>query len=255
MNAPWILIVFLAALDEGPIPPALDISRIERRIRVEPEYVAPPLHGLLLLDEAGAFRCWAVFDKTAPDAKYYDVLYFDRNGDGDLTEPGERIVGTWDEEAKAAGMGMTLRVGDVPVPGTSTVHKGLLFSTSPKASWQGFWFRIRWAGEVDMSGGYEPVGRDHTQYAQSAAEAPILWPCPGRALSFALWMDDPCELTIGAENHVNVLIGIMGSRSDTLAVVDESFVDLEKNALIVTVLARDASGRELLTQSRIRGHC
>src|SRR5262245_6155833 len=157
---------------------ALDCRKVERRLRKEPKYTAEPRYALFVLDLAGAFRVWMVADKSRADAPYYDVLYVDLDGDGDLTAPGERFVGKYDESLAPAGMAMTIRVGDLHVPGTALVHTKLLVSTSPKGGRTGFWFRMYWNGEHEMSGGYAPVGISTTTWAASAAAAPVFRPCP-----------------------------------------------------------------------------
>ena len=97
-----VAILALAALQstEAASEPfvELDLTKLDRTLAKEPRYVAQPLYGLFVLDRAGKFACWAVFDKSTPDAAHYDVLYFDRNGDRDLTEEGERFTSTWSEE-------------------------------------------------------------------------------------------------------------------------------------------------------------
>ena len=62
-------------------------------------------------------------------------------------------------------------------------------------------------------------------------------------------------LPVGGSGSVSVLVGSRGSGPDTLAVVDENFLDLEKDRLTATLIARDAAGRELETRTRITGHC
>src|SRR5262245_7186793 len=74
----------------------VDLAPTERKIAKEPRYVAAPRYALFVLDEAADFRPGAVFDKSTPDAPFYDVLYFDRNGNGDLIEPAERFLGKRD---------------------------------------------------------------------------------------------------------------------------------------------------------------
>src|SRR5262245_57369172 len=74
----------------------VDFARVGRSIRKEPRYVAQPRYALFVLDPKGEFRVWAVLDKSKADLAYYDVLYFDKNGDGDLTDPAERFVGKYD---------------------------------------------------------------------------------------------------------------------------------------------------------------
>lgn len=259
-----IVVAVVAAaslLAGGPRPPPAphpsdpDLTKIERRIAKEPKYVAAPRYALFVLDEAANFRAWAVFDKSTPDAPFYDVLYFDRNGDGDLTDPAERFVGKRDASLIPAGLEMLVKVGDVPVPGTKLVHRGLRFSTSPKEGRIGFWFEMKWNGGTEVSGTYGPAGIDNAEWAESPEKAAIIHPDPNGTLAFALYGQKPVQLTIGGETHLAVLVGHPGLGKDTLAVVDEHFLDLEKDQLIVTVVAKDAAGKEVATTSRIKGHC
>src|SRR5262245_44761234 len=98
-----------AALARPALPPDPGLARIERKIAKEPKYVAAPKYALFVLDEEAKFKVWAVFDKSAPDAPFYDVLYFDKNGDGDLTDPGERFVGKRDPSLAPAGIEMLVK--------------------------------------------------------------------------------------------------------------------------------------------------
>jgi hypothetical protein len=196
-----------------------------------------------------------VFDKSTADAPYYDVLYFDKNGDGDLTAPGERFVGKRDAKLAEAGLEMLIRVGDVPVPGTARVHEGLRFSTSPKAGRKGFWFDMSWQGATEVSGTYGLVGIDTAEFADSPEHAAIVTPDPSGVLAFGLWMEAPVELTIGAATHLSLIAGNPGVGPNALAAVDEKFIDLEKDELIATVVAQDAKGAVVETTTRIRKHC
>src|SRR5204863_1502809 len=63
---------------------AADLDKIERRIAKEPPYqTKAPRYCLLVFGEDAAPRVWLVQDG--------DTLYVDRNGNGDLTEEGERV--------------------------------------------------------------------------------------------------------------------------------------------------------------------
>jgi hypothetical protein len=63
---------------------AVDLTKIERSIAKEPEYQTKDVHYcLIVFGPEAKTRVWLVVDG--------DVLYLDRNGNGDLTEPGERI--------------------------------------------------------------------------------------------------------------------------------------------------------------------
>ena len=230
-------------------------AQIEKKIAKEPKYVAAPRYALFVLDEAAKFRAWAVFDKSKPDAPFYDVLYFDRNGDGDLTAPDERFVGVRDASLAPAGLEMLIRVGDVAVPGTNRVHKGLRFSTSPKEHRKGFWFDMKWQGATEVSGTYGPVGTDTADFAESAEKAQIVTPDPNGVLAFGLWMEAPVELAIGGETHLSLVAGNPGVGHDALAAVDETFLNLDRDELTATVVAKDAQGNPLETRTRIRKHC
>lgn len=60
-----------------------DLSKVERRIAKEPTYEARPKYCLLVFGAEAKWRVWLVQDG--------DILYVDRNGNGDLTEKGERV--------------------------------------------------------------------------------------------------------------------------------------------------------------------
>jgi len=63
---------------------AVDYDKIERRLVKEPAYrTKAPKYALLLFGPEARLRVWLVMDG--------EVLYVDRNGNGDLTERGERF--------------------------------------------------------------------------------------------------------------------------------------------------------------------
>jgi hypothetical protein len=67
--------------------PALgvDLTKIDRTIAKEPAYQSKsPSYGLLVFGPEAKSRAWVVLDG--------DILYVDRNCNGDLTEAGERLV-------------------------------------------------------------------------------------------------------------------------------------------------------------------
>ncbi len=235
----------------------VDFAEVDRKIEKEPIYVGEPRYGLFVLDPAGKFSCWAVFDKSAPEAAHYDVLYFDRNGNRDLTDDGERFSTQWSEAGAPAGLGIELKVGDVRVPGTELVHKGLRFGTAMKGDRPGFWFQMKWNGEVEVSGGYAPVGPNTTIYSASARDAPIFRPAPLGELTFALytWGADQVELAPGSEARIYVMIGKRGSANDAISVLDERFLDLDADVLVATLVVQTKSGKELSVSVPIHEHC
>jgi hypothetical protein len=62
----------------------VDLTKIERKIGKEPIYRGKPKYCLLVLGPEAKKRVWLVQDG--------DTLYVDRNGNGDLTEPGEKVA-------------------------------------------------------------------------------------------------------------------------------------------------------------------
>ena len=215
-----------------------------------------PRYAMFVLDLAGKYHVWAIADKSTPQAPFYDVLYFDLDGDGDPTEVGERFVGTRDADRAAAGVEMTIRIPFIRVPGTALVHRDFLLSTSPKSDRTGFWFRMKWNGVQEMSGGYGPTGLNTTTWGESPEEAPIFRPCPLGPLSFGTWgTSRVIVLPAGGAQKVNVIVGNAGSGPNTLAVVDEHFLDLTRDELLVTVIAKDAQGQTVTEMSRILEHC
>tara|TARA_R110002096_G_scaffold52659_3_gene137556 strand:+ start:1141 stop:2022 length:882 start_codon:yes stop_codon:yes gene_type:complete len=233
----------------------LDYTKVDRTIKKLPPFVAEPLHALFVFGEKGQVRMWAVLDKSTAELPYYDTLYFDKNANGDLTDPGERITTKFDEKRARAGVAISLKINKLPIPGTDLVHEGFLISTVRKTGRTGIWFRMKWDGHTEMSGGYGLRGSNVTNWTKSKDSAPILRPTPLAPMSFATWGDDKLVLKIGGSTHVNVIAGSRGSGPDTLAVVDENFLDLEKEELWVTVIGKDADGKPLETRSRFKEHC
>jgi hypothetical protein len=248
-------VLVFAVMTTGSSGAQVDFAKIDRSIGKEPRYVAKPLYALFLMDAKGRDRHWAVLDKSKSDLPYYDVLYFDTTGNGDLTQISKRFVGKYDKALEPAGMGLTIRVGDVKVRGTRLVHKDFLISTTPKNGWKGVWFRMKWDGKTEVSGGYNRVGFDTTQYSPSPKTAPVLWPCPVAKLSFGVWGGPNLTLPIGEATRVNFLVGNWGSGPDTLCVVDEHFLVSDKDRLFATIIGKDASGRDAKVRTQIKGHC
>ena len=65
-----------------------DLAKVDRTIRREPSYKNSPRYCLLVFGMEARSRVWLVQDG--------DLLYVDRNGNGDLTEPGKKVAGRVD---------------------------------------------------------------------------------------------------------------------------------------------------------------
>jgi hypothetical protein len=62
---------------------AVELSKIDRRVAKEPHYKGKPRYCLIVFGPKAEKRVWLVLDG--------DVLYADRNGNGDLTDTDERV--------------------------------------------------------------------------------------------------------------------------------------------------------------------
>src|SRR5690242_20240575 len=91
-SAGWACILLSAAMVRAADGP--DLRDVERTAPKEPAYACRhPLYGLLAFGPTAQARVWMVLDRSKPNAGPYDILYVDLDADGDLTGPGERLVG------------------------------------------------------------------------------------------------------------------------------------------------------------------
>src|SRR6266852_4818827 len=82
--------------------------KIDKSISKQPTYRTAPKYGLLLFGPVGRDRVWLVRDG--------DVLYVDRNGNGDLTDPGEKVAAENNPGSLPEGeRTYSFNVGDVTV--------------------------------------------------------------------------------------------------------------------------------------------
>jgi hypothetical protein len=99
---------------------AADLDKVDRTIKKEPKYTGQPRYCLLVFGAEVKHRVWLVVDGS--------TLHVDRNGNGDLTEPGEKVV------AKKAlpgdySEGFAFEVGELKVGGKT--HKALEVRVAP----------------------------------------------------------------------------------------------------------------------------
>ncbi len=228
----------------------VDYAKLDRSIAKEPRYIAEPRYALFILDPAGEFRAWAVLDKSEVKSPHYDVVYFDKDGDGDLAEPGERFVGEYNEQAK----NLTIVVGDVAVPGTGLVHTGLRFMTAESHGYKGTFFMMKWGGQQDVSGGYTSGSTDLTAYAPSPEAAPILRPTPLGLLTIAFWQSD-VTLKFGRPTEIQVGIGKEGSTPDAFCALSEHFLVPGEDMIVADLIARDRDGKPLRARTEFKKHC
>jgi hypothetical protein len=87
---------------------AADLTKLDRSIAREPTYATKsPRYVLLVIGPDARDRVWLVKDG--------DTLYVDRNGNGDLTEPGEKIAA---QQGGSAEDGYDFEIDDITLGGT-----------------------------------------------------------------------------------------------------------------------------------------
>jgi hypothetical protein len=240
--------------DDTPAFKTVDFSKVERCLAKEPEYVASPLYALFLFGPKGDMKVWAVLDKSDLKLPYYDVVYLDRNADGDLTSPKERFQGKLNPKRARAGVSMWISTGDLAVLGTNVVHKNLRFATIPKTGRKGVWFSMDWRGTERVAGGSSQTGYDSTVWSETTAKAPILRPTAEGPLGFAIWGGPKKPvLRIGGETKLSFTVGNPGSGPDTLCYLSDKFLVPGKDRIFATLIAKDREGKKLEVRSEIRG--
>ena len=75
-----LFFAFPASADDSPV----DLTNVDRTIAREPDYQSQPYYALLVFGPQAKQRSWLVIDGDS-------IAYIDRNGNGDLTDAGERV--------------------------------------------------------------------------------------------------------------------------------------------------------------------
>jgi WD40 repeat protein len=97
--------------------PAADIAEVDRTIVKQPAYESDePGYALLTFGSPAKDRVWLVWDGES--------LHVDRNGNGDLTDSGEKVAAERLRPGWAKEEGYTFHVGELTVGGRT--HKGLV---------------------------------------------------------------------------------------------------------------------------------
>lgn len=223
-----------------------DLAKVDRRIAKEPVYKCKqPLYGLYAFGPEARTRVWAIFDRSQPDVADYDILYFDRNADGDLTASDERIKG------KVEDRRVTFDIGTFVDPQCKQKHTEITITRysgdNARVS-----LRMQWCDKVMIRGGYAADAGPYTQFAPTPSEAPVLWPGADGVFSFQFWQIAP--LTIGAADDVRVFLGHRGHGPNTFCAVPDTFLPA-KIPVLATLLYKDKDGKERQVQSELRERC
>jgi hypothetical protein len=209
---------------------AADLAKLERHILKEPAYRAQPKYCLLVFGPEAKTKIWLVQDG--------DVLYVDRNGNGDLTEAGKRV--TAEKQQAGDDRSLTFKVGDVR--DGPRLHKELtvvvakidhlakqqecvktLLARNPKARGYSIlvemdmpaWRGTGLDGRVQQRAFYVDL-HGVLQFGDRPGDAPVVhFGGPWQAALFG-----PHRLTIGREADMVLGVGTPGMGPGTTALVD-----------------------------------
>ncbi len=244
------------AADSKPI----DFAAVPRTIAKAPLVSAAARYGLFLFGANGEKRVWAILDRTAAmgDGPGFDVLYLDRDADGDLTEAGETVPrkaaaakknpGADGAGTLAAAADSVFAIGDFVDPATGATHTGFTI-TWTEASVR---FKMQWRGDKLSFGSYGPTRETYAQFAAVPAKAPIFVPGYDRPFQFEHWMSG--ELQRGQSTDFKVFVGNVGDRRGAFTTVDDKFLPAGE-APTATLLWTDADGKPQQTKWELAERC
>ena len=191
---------------------AADLTKLERRIVKEPAYkTKSPRYALLVFGPEARDRVWIVKDG--------DTLYVDRNGNGDLTDPGEKVAAN---EGGSAEDGYSFEVDELNVGGKkhTYLYVGVAATKRPNAEAVKISLAVaaphlKAEGRVNVHAGPIDLGGPLVMAAK-AAEAPIVH--FGGPLAVTFGSNLPA-LRCGRTTECTLVVGTPGLGSGTFATI------------------------------------
>lgn len=178
----------LLALVLDPAARGADLKSVKRTIAREPVYqTKSPRYGLLVFGPEAKFRFWLIRDG--------ENLYVDRNGNGDLTEPGKRVK-------LPSAVNLTEPDG--------TTHTALV----GRRPANGLWLMVNVGGKFRQFAGRNPD--QPLQFAERPQDAPVIH--FGGPLEFGFY-EGPPTLVPGVTVELNVVLGTPGVGKGSFACV------------------------------------
>jgi hypothetical protein len=207
---------------------AADLTNIERRIEREPAYQSKPKYCLLVFGPEAKTRIWLVLDG--------DMLYVDRNGNGDLTEPGEKVAAEKRKDRDpddrnytfAAGelrdggkrhLNLFISVGDLDRVKESLPEAKVLLERDAHARQYNIWLEVEKPGYQGLGAGgriVQGAGSDANgllQFADRPQDAPIIH--FGGPWTMGLYR--PTTLWLDRTNNVDLVFGTPGLGAGSFA--------------------------------------
>jgi hypothetical protein len=234
-NWPKSLLTLLSLLVLTAAALPADLSILDRTVRKEPTYPAPPEYCLLVFGPSARERLWLVVAG--------DSVYFDHNGNGDLTDPAKKqMLGPYRPGEQHLSRSRRINLGDIEI-GTLK-HKDLVLiqselrtdfmpevflqqalkpfmPTKPGIKVYSIVLEVEMhlvppggvpvSGRFTMSAGIDDRG--FLTFASRAGEAPIV----GFDSDFGMGLYGKAALEAGKETSIAAMVGRRGVGSGTLA--------------------------------------
>lgn len=228
----------------------IKFEEVPREIGKLPTLRSPkPLYALFLFGLKGEARVWCVLDQSNPNETAYDVLYIDRNANGDLTEADERFA------TESVNSSCKFALGNLIDPGQKDV-----LHTEFTINWQkdrsgkknSVRYSLKWRGEKRTFGPFGPYSHEYETFASSPSEAPIFVPGYDRPFEFAHWRSD--KATPGEDLDFKVFVGQRGGSRGSFSSVDDKFLP-EGQFVQATLFYKNKRGKEERVQALLTARC
>lgn len=246
MSALTLMICIVLASPADPIE--IDLRQTDRSLAKEPAYSAvDPLYGIVVFGPTAKTRVWMVLDKSDASKDIYDVLYADLNGNGDLTESGERFAS---ESGTPLRTDFHLPDFTDPVDGAKHTEFRLMALRGEKPR---FMASVKWRDKIKFGGGYAQSGRGgYMSFARSAQEAPIVWLNGDGPFRFQRWNSE--TLRIGYADDLKVFLGQQGVGKNSFASF-AGFALPVGEVVLATLLYEDRNGDPHRLDTRLEKRC
>jgi hypothetical protein len=203
-----------------------DLARIERAIDKEPHYLCDqPLYGLLAFGPRAETRAWIVLDKSSPEGPY-DLVYFDLNGNGDLTDLGERLAPA---ETSSDGKRCTFRIAKFKDRTSGNTHRIELCTGKDDVEH----LLVYWRGTLRISCGFDvsPLGvfgdwksGPPRCFSDRPDTAPILWPGAEEPLEVVQRHAPGTSWHVGRETRVFAMLGHRGLGRSSFCAISNDYL-------------------------------
>ncbi len=230
---------------------AVDLAKLERqKLKALPKLTAEkPLYALAVVGPQTKTQVWLILDKTKPDAKKYDVLWADLNGDGQFDGKRERFETTSNRELG----NQVFALGEWTDPATKDTHSN--FEVSIDLDRPICMVKLDWKGKADLKlgGGYAPDGDSgYMRFAESQSEAPLVWLNGDGPFRFQRWYSE--KMQVGGEGDLKLFLGQEGVGKHTFCAFQRHVLP-EGEAVLATLVYVDNNGKEQRQLYELKERC